>query len=74
MGAMFAAKGAHFLDAPCTGSKPGAENGTLTFMVGGDQALRARSHTSKLWGSDCTIASRWAGLRAKSPRTWCSRI
>src|SRR5580658_7401776 len=31
MGAMFIAKGAHFLDAPCTGSKPGAENGTLTF-------------------------------------------
>src|ERR1700722_1506961 len=24
-----------FLDAPCTGSKAGAENGTLTFMVGG---------------------------------------
>lgn len=31
------AKGAFFLDAPCTGSKPGATNGTLTFMVGGDQ-------------------------------------
>ena len=25
IGAAFAAKGAHFLDAPCTGSKPGAE-------------------------------------------------
>ncbi len=24
-----------FVDAPCTGSKPGAEAGTLTFMVGG---------------------------------------
>jgi 3-hydroxyisobutyrate dehydrogenase-like beta-hydroxyacid dehydrogenase len=35
--AAFAAKGAHFLDAPCTGSRPGAEQGTLTFMVGGDQ-------------------------------------
>ncbi len=33
----FAAKGAHFLDAPITGSKAGAEGGTLTFMVGGDQ-------------------------------------
>ena len=31
-------QGAHFLDAPCTGSKPGAEKATLTFMVGGDQA------------------------------------
>ncbi|MBI5084550.1 MAG: NAD(P)-dependent oxidoreductase [Acidobacteria bacterium] len=33
------AKGAHFLDAPVTGSKPGAEGGTLTFMVGGDEAI-----------------------------------
>jgi len=33
------ANGVHFLDAPCTGSKPGAEGGTLTFMVGGDQAV-----------------------------------
>ena len=29
----------HFLDAPCTGSKPGAEGGTLTFMVGGDREI-----------------------------------
>ena len=36
VGAMFSAKGVHFLDAPCTGSRAGAENGTLTFMVGGD--------------------------------------
>ena len=27
--------GIDFLDAPCTGSKNGAESGTLTFMVGG---------------------------------------
>lgn len=33
------AKGADFLDAPCTGSKPGAEGGTLTFMIGGDPAV-----------------------------------
>ena len=33
----FAAKGVHFLDAPCTGSRPGAESGNLTFMVGGDK-------------------------------------
>ena len=32
-------KGIHYLDAPCTGSKAGAENGTLTFMVGGDKAV-----------------------------------
>lgn len=29
------AKGVEFLDAPCTGSKAGAEGGTLTFMIGG---------------------------------------
>lgn len=30
------ARGVDFLDAPCTGSTPGAQAGTLTFMVGGD--------------------------------------
>jgi 3-hydroxyisobutyrate dehydrogenase-like beta-hydroxyacid dehydrogenase len=39
IGAAFAAKGANFLDAPCTGSKPGAEKATLTFMIGGDLAV-----------------------------------
>lgn len=33
------AKGIDFLGAPCTGSRPGAEGGTLTFMVGGDQGV-----------------------------------
>jgi 3-hydroxyisobutyrate dehydrogenase/2-hydroxy-3-oxopropionate reductase len=37
--AAFAAKDAHFLDTPVTGSKPGAEGGTLTFMIGGDRAI-----------------------------------
>ena len=31
------AKGADFIDAPITGSKIGAQNATLTFMVGGKQ-------------------------------------
>jgi 3-hydroxyisobutyrate dehydrogenase-like beta-hydroxyacid dehydrogenase len=39
IGRELAAKGIHFLDAPCTGSTPGATGGTLTFMVGGDQAI-----------------------------------
>ena len=43
IGAAFAAKGVHFLDAPCTGSKAGAENGTLTFMIGGDQGAFDRA-------------------------------
>src|SRR5947209_506180 len=32
-------KGVAFLDAPCTGSTPGAEGGTLTFMIGGDPEI-----------------------------------
>jgi len=43
IGAAFAAKGAHFLDAPCTGSRPGAEKATLTFMIGGEQAAFERA-------------------------------
>lgn len=34
-----AEKGVHYFDAPCTGSKPGAEKGALTFMIGGDKAV-----------------------------------
>ncbi|MDP9112827.1 MAG: NAD(P)-dependent oxidoreductase [Acidobacteriota bacterium] len=41
--ALFTAKGVHFLDAPCTGSKAGAEGGTLTFMVGGDEGAFDRA-------------------------------
>lgn len=33
------ALGMEFLDAPCTGSKGGAEGGTLTFMVGGKEEV-----------------------------------
>lgn len=43
IGAAFAAKGAQFLDSPCTGSKPGAEKATLTFMIGGDKAVFERA-------------------------------
>ncbi len=39
IGEELAKRGIHFLGAPCTGSKPGAENGTLTFMVGGDKEV-----------------------------------
>ncbi len=42
IGKVFAAKGAHFLDTPCTGSKPGAEKATLTFMVGGEKEVFER--------------------------------
>jgi 3-hydroxyisobutyrate dehydrogenase/2-hydroxy-3-oxopropionate reductase len=34
--------GIDFLGAPCTGSTPGANAGTLTFMIGGDQNVFER--------------------------------
>jgi 3-hydroxyisobutyrate dehydrogenase-like beta-hydroxyacid dehydrogenase len=33
------ARGVQYVDAPVTGSKVGAENGTLIFIVGGDEAV-----------------------------------
>jgi 3-hydroxyisobutyrate dehydrogenase-like beta-hydroxyacid dehydrogenase len=42
IGQALAAKGVDFLDAPCTGSKAGAEGGTLTFMIGGDNQVFER--------------------------------
>ena len=42
IGSKLAESGIEFLDAPCTGSKPGAEGGNLTFMIGGDQAVYER--------------------------------
>ena len=42
IGAKLSEMGFHFLDAPCTGSKAGAEGGTLTFMIGGDKEVFER--------------------------------
>src|ERR1035441_9445284 len=39
IGQALKAKGVDFLDAPVTGSTPGAEGGNLTFMIGGDRAV-----------------------------------
>ncbi len=41
--AAFAAKGAEFLDTPCTGSTGGADGATLTFMIGGSQGAFERA-------------------------------
>lgn len=38
----FRKKGAYYLDAPCTGSTPGAKGGTLTFMIGGPKSAFKR--------------------------------
>ncbi len=42
IGKELAEAGVDFLGAPCTGSTPGATNGTLTFMVGGDEKVFER--------------------------------
>ena len=42
IGAELAKRSIAFLDAPCSGSKAGAENATLTFMIGGDPAVFER--------------------------------
>jgi 3-hydroxyisobutyrate dehydrogenase-like beta-hydroxyacid dehydrogenase len=42
IGKELAEAGVDFLGAPCTGSTPGAANGTLTFMVGGDEKVFER--------------------------------
>ena len=38
----FAAKGVHYVDAPVTGSKIAAENGSLIFMAGGEDETLAK--------------------------------
>lgn len=43
MAARLKEKGVEFLGAPCTGSKPGAESGNLTFMIGGDKEVFERT-------------------------------
>ena len=40
--AELAKQGIGFLDAPCAGSKGGAESATLTFMIGGEKAVFER--------------------------------
>jgi 3-hydroxyisobutyrate dehydrogenase-like beta-hydroxyacid dehydrogenase len=56
-----------FLDAPCTGSKAGAENGTLTFMVGGPPEVfeRVRPWFQAMGKSLYYCGESGMGLRAK---------
>jgi 3-hydroxyisobutyrate dehydrogenase-like beta-hydroxyacid dehydrogenase len=67
IGAALGAKGANFLDAPCTGSKPGAEKATLTFMIGGDQAVfeRARPYFEIMGKLFYHCGGPGSGLQAK---------
>jgi 3-hydroxyisobutyrate dehydrogenase-like beta-hydroxyacid dehydrogenase len=67
IGAAFTTKNAHFLDAPCTGSKPGAEKGTLTFMIGGDRAAfdRAKPYFDAMGKVFYYCGAAGQGLQAK---------
>ncbi len=67
IGKALAAKGIHFLDAPCTGSKPGAEGGALTFMIGGDKAVfdRVRPYFDPMGKQLYYCGGPGLGLRAK---------
>lgn len=67
IGGAFQAKGVHFLDSPCTGSKPGAEKATLTFMIGGDQSAfeKARPYFELMGKLFYYCGSAGKGLQAK---------
>ena len=67
IGERLRAKGVHFLDAPCTGSKPGAEGGNLTFMIGGDKAVfeRVRQYFEPMGKNLYYCGSAGMGLHAK---------
>ncbi|MDE3166274.1 MAG: NAD(P)-dependent oxidoreductase [Acidobacteriota bacterium] len=61
------AKGVDFLDAPVTGSTPGAEGGTLTIMVGGDPAVfeRVRPYFEPMGKRLYYCGAQGMGLQAK---------
>jgi 3-hydroxyisobutyrate dehydrogenase-like beta-hydroxyacid dehydrogenase len=56
-----------FLDAPCTGSKAGAEGASLTFMVGGNRELfeRVRPFLEAMGKTFYYCGEQGMGLRAK---------
>jgi 3-hydroxyisobutyrate dehydrogenase/2-hydroxy-3-oxopropionate reductase len=65
--AELALRGIDFLDAPCTGSKAGAEAGTLTFMVGGENSVfeRVRPFFAPMGSSLYYCGGPGQGLQAK---------
>jgi 3-hydroxyisobutyrate dehydrogenase/2-hydroxy-3-oxopropionate reductase len=67
IGEKLTAKGIHFLDAPCTGSTPGAINATLTFMIGGDRAVfeRAKPYFEAMGKQFYYCGAAGFGLQAK---------
>jgi 3-hydroxyisobutyrate dehydrogenase-like beta-hydroxyacid dehydrogenase len=67
IGEKLAAKNIHFLDAPCTGSTPGATTGMLTFMIGGDKDVyeRAKPYLENMGKLFFYCGGQGMGLHAK---------
>jgi 3-hydroxyisobutyrate dehydrogenase/2-hydroxy-3-oxopropionate reductase len=67
LSAQFRSRGIAFLDAPCSGSKSGATNGTLTFMVGGEKEPfeRIRPYLSVMGKAIFHVGPNGAGLQLK---------
>ena len=67
LGAEMAARGIAFLDAPVVGSRPHAESGALTFLVGGDADTleRARAVLDHLGGAVHHVGPVGAGAAMK---------
>jgi 3-hydroxyisobutyrate dehydrogenase/2-hydroxy-3-oxopropionate reductase len=65
--AELAKRGIDFLDTPCSGSKAGAEGATLTFMVGGDEAVfeRVRPYLEAMGKQLYYCGAAGMGLQAK---------
>ena len=63
----FAARGVSYLDAPCSGSKTGATNATLTFMIGGDPEVfeRVRPYLLAMGKNIFYLGGPGMGLQAK---------
>ena len=63
----FAARGVSYLDAPCSGSKTGATNATLTFMIGGNPEVfeRVRPYLLVMGKNIFYLGGPGMGLQAK---------
>lgn len=59
--------GFDFVDSPVSGGVPGAENGTLTFMMGGAPSAKARlkSLVAPMAGAVFDVGEATAGMAAK---------
>jgi 3-hydroxyisobutyrate dehydrogenase/2-hydroxy-3-oxopropionate reductase len=63
----FRSRDVAFIDAPCTGSKNGAANATLTFMVGGDRVAfeRAEPYLGVMGKKTFYVGGHGMGLQVK---------